>query len=285
MSYDILDSDFNKKLSTAYQLSILGGTDSLVYSVFDTASNNVLLLKTLAYASQAAPGQPIDLGKELKAVFSRDELLGFLFRRVKITMPDITAVLVPDRLYNEYEKTTYFTELSSQTHPDAVQTDEIPELSVKVVYPLDANLWSVFKKQFPTARYYNNATPLLLGWRRILDPQQPFQLFAHISGKSLHLALFEKQGLLFYNTFPFSAAGDVLYYVLLTYNQFGLDPARQGLSLSGQVLENAEIYKLLHRYIAQVGFLRLPDFLNFGRKFQDMPAHLFFELYSLALCK
>lgn len=285
MSYDILDSDFNKKLTTAYQLSILAGMDSLVYCVFDTNSNNVLLLKTLAYGTKPGSDHVFDLNKELKAVFGRDELLAYLFRRVKITKPDLPAVLVPDRLYNEYEKTTYFSELTANAHPDSVQTDEVGELGVKVVYPTDPNLWATFKKQFPTAKFYNNATPLLLGWRKMINPSYPQQAFLHVTGKQLHVSLFENHNLLFYNTFPYQSASDVLYFTLLLFNQYHLDPTQQHLLISGQMLENSEIHKLLVRCIGSVGFLKFPAFLGFGRKFSDVPQHLFFELYALALCK
>ncbi len=283
MSYDILESDFNKKLSTAYQLSILIGVDSLVYFAFD-ANNNVLLLRAIPYA-QTPSAEGFSLTEELKKIFAREDLLSYLFRRVKITMPDIQPVLVPARLYNEYEKTTYFSELMSQGRADSIQNDEVEELALQLLYPTDPALMAVLKKQFPTAKFYNNTTPYLLGCRKTLNEAQTHNLYAHFTQKNVYISLFEKKNLLFSNSFKFQTAGDILYYILLTYNQHNLDPAKHPLNLSGQLMANSEIFKTLYRYIGDLKFVPFPNFLNFGRKFGDVPAHIFFDLYSLALCK
>ncbi len=284
MNYDILESGFNKKLSTAYQLSILIGMDSLVYFAFDTNNNEAQLLRSIPYTVLPA-NEAFSLTDELKKIFAREELLGYLFRRVKITMPDIQPVLVPARLYNEYEKTTYFTELMSDAKSDGIHNDEVEELGLQILYPTDTSLMAVLKKQFPTAKFYNNATPLLLGCRKTADEGRTHNLFAHFTLNSVHISLFEKKNLIFSNSFKYQTAGDVLYYILLTYNQHNLDPAQQPLNLTGQILNNAEIYKTLFRYIGELRFAPFPSFLQFSRKFNDVPSHFFFDLFSLALCK
>jgi hypothetical protein len=284
VSYDILESGFNKKLSTAYQLSILIGVDSLVYFAFDTNNNEALLLRSVPYM-QVSGTTNFSLTEELKKIFAREDLLTYLFRRVKITLPDIQPVLVPARLYNEYEKTTYFNELMSDGNGEGIQNDEVEELALQILYPTDTALSSVLKKQFPTAKFYNNATPFLLGCRKTADEERQKNLFIHFTQNSIYIALFEKKNLLFFNTFGYQTAGDVLYYVLLTYNQHNLDTAQQPLNISGQLMANAEIYKTLFRYIGELKFVQFPNFLQFSRKFSDVQQHFFFDLYSLALCK
>lgn len=284
MSYDILESDFNKKLSTAYQLSILIGMDSLVYFAFDSNNNNALLLRAVPYTHQPHV-DGFSLSDEIKKIFAREELLGYLFRRVKITMPDIQPVLVPARLYNEYEKTTYFNELMSKSNADAIQNDEVEELALQILYPTDPTLMASLKKQFPTAKFYNNTTPYLLGCRSAVDEEKAQNLFVHFTQKNIYISLFEKKNLQFSNSFRYQTAGDVLYYILLTYNQHNLDPAQQPLNISGQLLEHAEIYKTLYRYIGHLNFVQFPKFLHFSRKFGEVPPHFFFDLYALALCK
>lgn len=283
MSYDIIESDFNKKLSSAYQLSILAGMDSLVYFIFDVASSNALLLKTIRYGVQ--PADKIEFARELNAIFAREDLLGHLYRRVKVLMPNQQSILVPSRLYNDLEKTTYFSELTHKNANLQIQTDEIGELNAHIVYPADTDLMGVIKKQFPTCRFYSLATPYLLGCRYMVENGEAHTFFAHFNGNDLHLALYEKQNLQYYNTFTCAASSDALYYTLLAYNQFNLDPARIPLRLSGQILEDAEAFRMFNRYIANLRFIEEPRFLKFNRKFSEVPPHLFFDLYALALCK
>ena len=77
VNYDILESEFDKKLSSAYQLSILIRMDSLVYFVSDANSGLALRLRTNPFISR--PGQDFSLINELEAIFSREELFGYLF--------------------------------------------------------------------------------------------------------------------------------------------------------------------------------------------------------------
>ncbi len=283
VSYDIIESDFNKKLSTAYQLSIIVGEDSLSYFVFDTGSDRALLLKT--YQLRHPSVEPLDLKKELSQTLHRDELMAYLFRRVKIILPTTQQALVPERLYDDNERATYLGELSEVSKDAAVLTDELGELGARVVYTAEPALMALLKKQFPTGRFYAPATPFLLGCRKLMEDSPGFTMFVNVQQKNLAVALFEKQKLQFFNTFPCTGAPDVLYYTLLTYNQFGLDATQVPLNLSGAIIENSDIYKLLFRYIQRLNFLGEPPFLKFGRKFDEVPPHFFFELYALAVCK
>ena len=284
VSYDILDLDFNKKLSSAYQLSILVGMDSLVYFVFDATSNNALLLRTISYANR--PGESFDINKEIQAIFSREELFSYLFRRVRVALPVGPSVLVPNRLYNENEKETYLRELTAPNGDNGViRNDEISEASAHLVYFIDPELVKTLKKQFPTVHVLNPATPFILGSRQMIEDGNEHSLFVHFAKKEIYLALFEKRNLLFYNSFPYASGGDVLYFTLLALDQFSLDPAKTPLSLSGQILEDAEIFRMLSRYLGNLKFISEPSFLKFGRRFNEVQPYFFFDLYSLALCK
>ena len=97
---------------------------------------------------------------------------------------------------------------------------------------------ALLKKQFPTGRFYAPATPFLLGCRKLMEDSPGFTMFVNVQQKSLDIALFEKQKLQFFNTFPCTGAPDVLYYTLLTYNQFGLDATQIPLNLSGAIIES-----------------------------------------------
>lgn len=284
VSYDILESDFNKKLSSAYQLSILVGMDSLVYFVFDATSSQALLLKTVSYGNR--PGEGFDVNKEIQAIFSREELFSYLFRRVRVVLPSGASVLVPNRLYNENEKETYLGELTTTHTPNGViRHDEIGEVSANLVYFIDNELVKTLKKQFPTAHVLHHATPVILGAKQMIEDGSEHSLFVHFTKNEISLSLFQKKNLLFFNSFPYSTAGDVLYFTLLTLNQFTLDPAKTPLLLSGQILEDGEIFRMLSRYTGNLKFIPEPTFLKFGRRFYEVQPYFFFDLYSLALCK
>ena len=112
-----------------------------------------------------------------------------------------------------------------------------------------------------------------------------FTVFAHFLKDKLHLALFEKRQFIYYNSFSYTSANDVLYYVLLVYNQFKLETAVTPLYLSGHILENSEIFKILFRYITELRFMPEPSFLKFSKKFSEVPPHFYSDLVALSLFK
>jgi uncharacterized protein DUF3822 len=283
VNYHVIESEFNKKLSTAYQLSILVGMDSLVYFVSEAEKQHGLLLKTFSFD---APDEGVlDLAAALKGVFEKDELLNILYRRVKIALPHTPAALVPNRLYNPAEKTTYLEELTQVDDPGSIEVDELPELAARVVYPSANGLVSLLKRQFPTGRYYSPATPFLRGCNTMLAEGAGHSVFAHFWNNGLYVSVFEKDSLHFFNAFSIASASDALYYILLAFNQFKLDPNDVPLHLSGQIVQDSEIFKMLYRYITRIRFLSELPFMNFSKKYEDIPQHFFFNLYALSLCK
>lgn len=283
MNYHVIESEFNKKFSTAYQLSILIGMDSLVYFVSDAEKKQALLLKT--YEFNVPDDGTLDLTGVLKGVFESDELLNILYRRVKIALPYTPAALVPNRLYNPAEKTAYLEELTQVDDPGHVEVDELRGLAMKVIYCPVPSLVSAVKKQFPTGHCCSPVAPFLQGCKTLLNDETEHSVFAHFWNNELYVSVFEKDSLHFFNAFSISSASDALYYILLAYNQFKLDTNDVVLNLSGQIVQDSEIYKMVFRYIAHIRFLTGVPFLNFSKKYDDIPQHFFFNLYALSLCK
>ncbi|MEZ4960406.1 MAG: DUF3822 family protein [Saprospiraceae bacterium] len=284
MSINIIESEFNKKDSSAYQLSILLGMDSLVYFLFDVGTQQALLLKSVPLENPQNNVQ--GLCESLKQFFGQEDLFSYLFRRVRIALPSSVSAIVPARLFNEAERATYLEELISDGPHSYVQHDELGNMGINIVYPVATELVATLKKQFPTGKFFSPSTPLLLGFKKTIDiDERGTTVFAYLAEDKVYILAFEKQNLLFFNAYPFQATSDVMYFVLLVYDQLNLSPAEIPLVLSGNIVADSDIYRTLYRYVADIRFLEELPFLKFGRKFQEIPPYFNFNLYSLALCK
>ena len=282
MTYHIIENDFQRNQASAYQLSILVGMDSLVYSVYDDHTNKLLVLKSLAFSSGANENSAVG---SLKDVLKKEDLLEPLYRRVKIALAHTTSSLVPERLYNEQEKHTYLEELVHAPNKIDVASDELSPLKIRAVYGVDKSLVATLKSKFPTAHIFGIAAPFLLGCHKLIPEGAVETAFACIHQNTFQFALFEKGDLLFYNQFSFKSSSDILYFCLLSFEQYGLDPNTVPLYISGQVTKDAEIYKLLYRYIGQITFLSTPSFIRLGRNASSVDPNFLFPLHSLLLCK
>ncbi|MFT6149381.1 MAG: hypothetical protein ACJAUH_002072, partial [Saprospiraceae bacterium] len=63
-------------------------------------------------------------------------------------------------------------------------------------------------------------------------------------------------------------------------NQLNLSTENSKLFLSGEVMQNSRIYKLLYRYIRKIEFISRPTAFQFDEQFADQPKHFNFDLYS-----
>lgn len=283
IDYQITTPEFDKRNTTAYQLSILLGMDSLVY--FISSADNVALFFKSVHFTSASDNKANALVKNLGHFLEREELMGYLFRRIKVALPQALAALVPNRLFKDEELSTYVASLTDLVNGEETKADALSFTDARIVYQQDLEVSTLIRKKMPTARIYNLATPILEASHALATPTLKNYVVLNIHGRTLQLGHFSDGKLQFYNSFSFTSANDVLYYTLLVYDQFQLDPAKIPLFLAGEVMPSSHIYKLIYRFVADIQFAPLPSFITWSKKFSDLPSQQFFALFGLTLCQ
>jgi len=280
---NIIEPGFKRSKASGYQLSILIGMDSLVYSVYESDPAKMLVLQTVQFDNkEPEKGIPAE---ELEQVIDQEDLLALPYRLVKIGMVGLKAALVPARLYNDDERHTYLDELSANRTEGELVIDDLDVLKIKVVHQIGQQEATMLRARFPNCQFFNAATPFLAGAFYTLPSEANEIAFASFDNHTFQIAVFDRGNLLFHNSFPCTSAGDILYFVLLAFEQYGLDPMSVPLVLSGQVVEDSEIYKTLYRYILDITFLSDIPFVQFGPTAESIRQSFFFKLHSLLLCK
>ncbi|MCS6928469.1 MAG: DUF3822 family protein [Saprospiraceae bacterium] len=198
---------------------------------------------------------------------------GFLFH------PNVT--LVPRRLFRHGDLSGYFRLL---LEPDnyIYTSEELPFWDAYLVAATDGAHARFFQNLFPGARIRHSAAALLIG-ARTLATHQEHTLLANIRNRLVQIVVLERDSPLFYNTFPFSNASDLLYYVLLAYHQFRLNPQEVTLWLSGSIMPGSELHRKLYAYIRDIRFAEAKGPWRFPREAANtaLPAHCYFELMNL----
>ena len=278
---EITEGNFSRRASASYQLSILIGMDSFGYIISDT-HQNILALKD--YDFHESPKNEDALKDALEDIYSEDRYLNLSFSTIRVSICGPVFTLIPDRLFNKSEKDTYLDHLTDVPAESIIRADELFSLSVRNVYPVDQKIHSWVKKRFPGAKIYHQATTLLSGWIKQALPSDKKRIFVQLFPKSMTVALFEKGALIFVNSFSFLSAKDFTYYLLLVFEQFDLDPGNVPVEVSGKLVVDSEIYRLITRYIQGLKFLEPSPFFNFGSKLDTHPKHFYFDLLSLLHC-
>jgi hypothetical protein len=260
-------------------MTLLVGADSLYYMVND-AQLNVLVLRSYHFDFR----RDHILRNSLHELFMEDELLRETYRTCKIAISSPHFTLVPEKMYDPREHKTYMNNLTSLSAHERLQSDALKQVQMQNVYVVDNEVINLLSNYFPNQQTFHSLSALIQGYQRIAEMQVGHQVFVNLRDGVAQLFFFEGRNLIFTNTFSFRTPQDALYYVLMTYEQFKLNPEQTPLGISGSLTQDGEIYRLFYRYIRHVNFVNAPSYLHFGNQFTGVLPHAYFDLFSLKLC-
>lgn len=188
-------------------------------------------------------------------------------------------VYVPNRLYNPDAAKTYLEHGLELAPGEAIRTEEVPHQAAKIVYALPERVADWLNRYFRQARTVHISTAFL----KVLPDhyRQGRWVIAHVWDRQLLLFFLEEGRLIFENSFSCHHAKDFLYYILLVYDQFQLNPMTVPIALSGHLAQDSEIFRLVFRYIQHLEFLELGKTIQFGPKLGEQPRYFYNDLLAL----
>lgn len=269
---EIIEDQFSKYTTNQNELSILVGVDSLSYIVTN-ANRDVLLLRECSLADS-----------KLHDFFLRDEYLRLSYQNVKAAIASSIFTMIPTRLYNIAERRAYLQQVVELEANMDVRADDLLAIKATNVYGIERDRLDTVRKFVGGGKIFH-ATTALLQYLLLINEKKGRTVFIHVYERKLTLTLLEGTNLLFVNTFEYNSAKDFLYYVMLVFEQYKLAPEEVPAFVSGQLVEDSEVYQMVKRYIYKLEFLALPHFLNFSSKWQQHQPHFFADLFGLTQCK
>jgi hypothetical protein len=216
---------------------------------------------------------------DIRQVLGQESKFRWPFQAVRVGFSNKEVTLVPRRLFREDALSAYF-QLLLPAHDYTYAFEELPALDCYLVYAIEKSMLQLVQQYFPAGKMTHLATTLLRNWQKEAS-ETDHTVMVNLRNECLQIAVFERRNLLFFNTFNFATAHDVLYHVLLVYDQFRLNPLETPLCLSGSLLEDSEIYRTLFRYIRHLQFMKLPKGYQLPYKSAALPPHCYFDLYTL----
>lgn len=282
VNFEIVESNFVKKYTDTYDLSILVGMDRFSFLVSDP-QQNILLLRSYAFTPQI-PGMD-QLSTALKDIYIKDELLKQPYRTVKVGILNQRNTLVPSDLFTADRKEVYLRNVVQNINDDTLNFDTLKPLGMVNLYAANTDFINQIYGYFPNARIHHAATSLILGYRKIAENRTGRQICLNVRQGLLQISLFDNKELLFFNSFIYQSSQDFIYYVMLVFDQFQLKPEGNTVHISGQIIQDSEIYHLLFRYIRHLEMMPAPDYYKLGAKGSEIKDYQYFDLFSLKLCE
>lgn len=265
--YDITTDAFHKSAASQQELSILTGVDSSTYLITNEV-NQALAIRALSHEKQEHWWS--DEPRTLQS-----------YQKTKLAWRGHRYTIVPARLYNGDARQALLTNLTSLSEQDTVLADPMPELDAFLIYALNQEQLTLWRRTFIGCRFYHVVTPLLHRLSGLARKYGRPQVYAYLHDGWMTTIGLERDHLRFCNTFRCPDAKDYLYYILLTYEQCGWKSDQVTLYLLGEVLQDAAVYRLLYRYVRDIQFMPAPEGVTLGGNMAEHPPHLFFDLACL----
>lgn len=281
ISTSIVKSSFSKQNIAEYKLSILCGVDSLYYCI-STKTQEVLVLKKFDLFNSSSINEIFVNSSVHEEIWDADSILSLYFPEIHIAFIHPHFTIIPNRLFREADKATYLSPLKKTADIFEICFDnDLPSINAKLIFDLPKSAVDFFRSKYGNrAIYYNAFTALINGYSKEMEQYSGKHVWLNVHPNLVQIILFDGNELIFSNQFPFQSDKDFLYYVLLVYNQFKLDPNNIPLHASGQLVKESAIYKSLYRYIRNISFLTISDTHQLNSELSENPTYFFFDLLS-----
>lgn len=219
--------------------------------------------------------------QDLNIVFESNADLQHHFSVVQIAFQNAYMTLVPNLIYKEEEAGTYLEKSFQIRQQHYLLTDNLLTFQCQNIYLAPIETYNFFLNRFSKVNYKHIATALLSKWQEEAVQWKNKSIFININESHFEIAAFNRDKLLIWNTYKFRTAEDVLYFVLLVFEQVELNVETAKVFLSGQVTEEATIHKLLFAYIRNIEFLKRTNTYQFDSNFEIQANHANFDLFSI----
>ena len=274
--FDFTNPAFSAASSAHCSLNILIGTEGFSLVVF--GKNAAMQALKLRHFSN--PGRDFNgVETQLRAAFGAESVLSYPYAEVHCAFSNLNATLVPRRLFTAEDLPAYFKLLLRPAEYE-FHYDPLPDFDCYLVYAVEAVATRLCGQYFPQAKLSHLATSLLRNWR-LVAPADDYRVFLNTRNQVAQIAVFDRQNLLFYNAFQYQKPSDLLYFVLLAYDQFRLSPEITPLTVSGTITEDSEVYQQIYRYIRTIRDIRLPGSTRLSEGTEGLPQQVYFDLFCL----
>ena len=139
---------------------------------------------------------------------------------VKLYQENDLFALVPEQLFDEKEKKTYLKYITKVKNTDFISNDNIEELKIKNVYIPYVNINNYLVDIFKNIDYYHFNSILI---KKIFHIKNDKSFFAYVDNKKVKIIIFKKDELIFFNSYEIKSETDVIYYLLLSIKEKGLE--------------------------------------------------------------
>jgi len=284
-----VDPQFDNAQGFQYRLSILLSQDGFSFLVTHAETQQALKLtsyKTLHtdFQHNDSAGWP-DSGDKY---FNHFYDAGFSlqkWQRVDIAIATHKITVAP-AAFLTLDNQSDIMAMVHQVQPDEeIITEPVFDLGPVIAIAAPRYLTEKCKTLFPGALIHCATSVFVKGLLRQHSKIISRQIFINVHLKYFEIVVIQGLRLIYLNSFRYTAASDVLYYVIFVLEQLGFSPSEEHLTVMGEISESDTVFAQLKMYCGSLKTATRPDILQFNQSYDGLSLHQYYTLLNVALCE
>ncbi len=268
-----------------FVLSILFDKDGFSFSVFDHQQKKH---KALVRCSLQLNGMhnARQIAESFMPFWKQHSLSKLYFNKILFLDALSENTLIPKAFYDERYKDMAFDAVCTVEERKNIRSDSVLTGEIHNLYAEDPDIMQLNGNLFEgRASYRHHITNLCDNIQKYL-PANSFQknIFINVRNRSFDVIIFDQKKLIFANSFSYQSKEDFIYFILFVFEQHHLDPEKDKVFLSGDIMRNSNLHKMLEKYVRYSDFIKRNDTMKYAYFFDEIPDHLYFSLLNSATC-
>lgn len=238
----------NSTHTTAKKLSVQFSLNGLSFlSLNDNKEVSLFVQKSLE--NKTTPEALLLLFKE---ALLENQLSLSKFEQAELHYASNLYTIVPQSLFDEKRSSDYLKFNSKILATDYIAHDIIEALEMVVVYIPFVNINNFFFDVVGSFSYYHHITKLLEKSAELYLAKSEETIIVNVRDNQFDLIIFKNQKLQICNSYSFTTNEDFIYYILFTFEQLKIDPAKTSIRVIGHQFKKSELFTISEKYIKEV---------------------------------
>ena len=244
---------------TYKKLAIQVSLNGLSFCIFDTLSNNPLIVKQIHFDNFQRSAKIEDL---FVSVFKENPELRHNFDEIVIIHSNNLCAFVPTALFDEEFLGSYLQYNTKVFETDFFTFDTLDKYEMNNVYIPYVNMNNFFIDQYGSFEYKHANSILVSKLLDISKNNEEPKMFVHISESHFEIIVVQNQRLQLYNSFEYKTPEDFIYYILFIAEQLQLNPEYFKLEFLGAIVETDSLFHIAYKYIRNISLFDVSSFKN-----------------------
>lgn len=267
-----------KLVKSTFYINNFNSTQA-AHLIIEIGKNDVAFVVLQNNVFTALASYQITSINDINDLFATENLLQNSFIKVDVVYSNKESVLVPPAYFNATAANNYIELIYGNVVQGQIKTDFLFRHNIHTVYKIEDELYKVVasKFSFTNTSHLYSILPDIAGLKGN-------KLVVVFYQNRLVVLCCKENKLQLIQQFEYANENDVAYYLLAIIEQHNLDVNELQVELSGMINNTSNLYNELHKYFKHLVFATLPTTFSYTADIEQLPAHYFAHLFTIASC-